>query len=466
MQTVTVEWLHSIESLKDVPEEQLQWMIDNSEYLTLKEEEFLYRPGQAAFGTNIIISGKIHLYQVQNQEIRDVNILEPKDITGYLPFSRGTTINIFGKVIADAVIMNLPKEKIREMISRHFELTQSLVHVMTNRVKNFTSLQQQDEKMMALGKLSAGLTHELNNPAAAIVRGSSTLLQHLQLQPADFKAVMAIRMEEKDVDLVTIKLFEVLNRPEKPRLTLMERTEREDEIRDWLEHQQVQNAGEIAENMLEDGFTCDDLREFKEHIPARFLSPVLNWVNSNLVTRRMVADIQESSQRISDLVKSVKNFTHMDQGKGKEPTDIRTGIHNTLTMLQYRFKKGNVTLVEEYDESLPKITALVGELNQVWTNLIDNALDAMEPAGQGQLTIRTEKEHEWAKTSIIDNGPGIPEDIQSRIFDPFFTTKDIGKGTGLGLDVVQRIVRQHNGSVRVQSTPGHTAFVICFPIKG
>jgi len=441
-------------------------MIDNSEYLTLKEEEFLYRPGQAAFGTNIIISGKIHLYQVQNQEIRDVNILEPKDITGYLPFSRGTTINIFGKVIADAVIMNLPKEKIREMISRHFELTQSLVHVMTNRVKNFTSLQQQDEKMMALGKLSAGLTHELNNPAAAIVRGSSTLLQHLQLQPADFKAVMAIRMEEKDVDLVTIKLFEVLNRPEKPRLTLMERTEREDEIRDWLEHQQVQNAGEIAENMLEDGFTCDDLREFKEHIPARFLSPVLNWVNSNLVTRRMVADIQESSQRISDLVKSVKNFTHMDQGKGKEPTDIRTGIHNTLTMLQYRFKKGNVKLVEEYDESLPKITALVGELNQVWTNLIDNALDAMEPAGQGQLTIRTEKEHEWAKTSIIDNGPGIPEDIQSRIFDPFFTTKDIGKGTGLGLDVVQRIVRQHNGSVRVQSTPGHTAFVICFPIKG
>jgi len=466
MQTVTVEWLHSIESIKDVPEEQLQWMIDNSEYLTLKEEEFLYRPGQAAFGTNIVVSGKIHLYQVLNQEIRDVNFLEPKDISGYLPFSRGITINIFGKVIADAVIMNLPKEKIREMIRRHFELTQSLVHVMTNRVKNFTSLQQQDEKMMALGKLSAGLTHELNNPAAAIVRGSTTLYQHLQLQPADFKAVMAIRMEEKDVDLVTIKLFEVLNRPEKPRLTLMERTEREDEIRDWLEHQQVQNAGEIAENMLEDGFTCDDLREFKEHIPARFLSPVLNWVNSNLVTRKMVADIQESSQRISDLVKSVKNFTHMDQGKGKEPTDIRTGIHNTLTMLQYRFKKGNVKLVEEYDESLPKIIALVGELNQVWTNLIDNALDAMEPAGQGQLTIRTEKEHEWAKTSIIDNGPGIPEDIQSRIFDPFFTTKDIGKGTGLGLDVVQRIVRQHNGSVRVQSTPGNTAFVICFPIKG
>ncbi|HXB10183.1 MAG TPA: HAMP domain-containing sensor histidine kinase, partial [Puia sp.] len=172
------------------------------------------------------------------------------------------------------------------------------------------------------------------------------------------------------------------------------------------------------------------------------------------------------SRRISDLVQSVKNFTHMDQGKGKELTDIRNGIRNTLTMLHYRFKKANVSLTEEYDESLPRINAMVGELNQVWTNLIDNALDAMEPAGRGQLTIRTEKEHGWAKTSIIDNGPGIPEEVQSRIFEPFFTTKDIGKGTGLGLDVVCHIVKQHHGSIRVQSKPGETIFVVCFPING
>jgi signal transduction histidine kinase len=134
-------------------------------------------------------------------------------------------------------------------------------------------------------------------------------------------------------------------------------------------------------------------------------------------------------------------------------------------MLHYRFKKGNITLAEDYDETLPRICAMVGELNQVWTNLIDNALDAMEPAGRGQLTIRTEKEQDWAKTSIIDNGPGIPAEIQSRIFDPFFTTKEIGKGTGLGLDVVCRIVKQHHGSIRVQSKPGETMFVVCFPIN-
>ena len=154
----------------------------------------------------------------------------------------------------------------------------------------------------------------------------------------------------------------------------------------------------------------------------------------------------------------------MDQGKGKEVIDIHSGIENTLTMLQYKFKKGNTEVIREFDKNLPKIFALVGELNQVWTNLIDNALDAMEAVGRGRLIIRTEKDQEFVKVSIIDNGPGVPEEIRSRIFDPFFTTKDIGKGTGMGLDVVSRIVSQHHGSVKVNSEPGNTEFVVCFPI--
>jgi signal transduction histidine kinase len=395
----------------------------------------------------------------------ELNVIGPKDISGYLPFSRGLKGKLDVKVVADAQLMTLPTEKFREMISKHYELTEALVHVMTTRVRDFTSLQQQNEKMMALGKLSAGLAHELNNPAAAIVRGSASLLEHFQLEPEAFKKVMSMRIEEKDVDLVSKKLFEVLGRQDKNQLPLMERTEREDRVRDWLEDQKVEEADEIAENLVDFGFTGKDLEDFKEHIPARHLSSIFGWINSNLVTKRMVTDIQESSQRISDLVRSVKNFTHMDQGKGKEATDIHSGIRNTLTMLHYRFKKGNVELIEEFDETLPRIPALVGELNQIWTNVIDNALDAMEPARKGQLTIRTEKDHEYVKISIIDNGPGIPADIQSRIFDPFYTTKEIGKGTGLGLDVVTRIVRQHSGSVKVQSVPGRTAFVLCFPIK-
>ena len=156
----------------------------------------------------------------------------------------------------------------------------------------------------------------------------------------------------------------------------------------------------------------------------------------------------------------------MDRGADKQYADIHIGIRNTLTMLGYRKKKGNITLVEDFDFTLPPVKALIGELNQVWTNLLDNAFDAMDQNGKGTLTIKTEKDKEFVRVSIIDDGPGIPEEIRSRVFDPFFTTKEMGKGTGMGLEVVQRIVNQHRGSITVKSEPGHTEFIVCFPING
>jgi signal transduction histidine kinase len=246
----------------------------------------------------------------------------------------------------------------------------------------------------------------------------------------------------------------------------MERAEKEDAIRDCLDEHNIANSDEIAENYLEYGFTCEDLELLMEHIPEKSLSPIFNWINSKLVAERMVTDIQQASQRISELVNSVKNFTHMDQGRGKEFADIHSGIESTLTMMNYRLKKGNIEVIEEFDKTMPKILALVGELNQVWTNLIDNAVDAMQPAGKGQLRIKTKKDGEYAEITFTDNGPGIPDDIKTQIFDPFFTTKEMGKGTGLGLDVVNQIIRQHKGSVKVDSVPGRTSFIVCFPING
>ena len=467
MQTVTTEWLQSNEVFREVPPDQLQWMIDNSQHLEMQEGNYFFRSGDPAKGAYVIISGRMRLYILNNREMQEINVLMPGDISGLLPFSRGITATVNAKVLEQTTVMLLPTEKFREMISRFYELTAALVHVMTNRVRNYTSLQQQNEKMMALGKLSAGLAHELNNPAAAIVRGSETLVKHLKLEPDLFKDVINVKMEASDVDNITGKLFEILQRKDKPRLTLIQKTEQEDELRDWLDDNKVEQSDEIAENFLEYGFTCDDMEHFQHHIPDQYLSPVLNWINTNLVTERMVQDIQEASQRIFRLIQSVKNFTHMDQGKGKELIDIHTGIANTLTMMQYKLKKANIEVVEEYDPKLPKVMALVGELNQVWTNLIDNAVDAMEPQGKGKLIIHTEQDHQFARISIVDSGAGIPENIRTSIFDPFFTTKEIGKGTGLGLDVVMRIIQgQHHGTVKVNSVPGRTEFVVCLPIAG
>ena len=466
MQTVTTERLQSIEALKNVPAEQLQWLIDNSKHYELNEGDFLFKGGELLTGTHFILRGRIKVFLNQNKGVRNTGFFETNDITGYLPFSRAASFNVNGEVIEPAQIMTFPVERIKELIDGYFELTQALVHVMTSRVRDFTARQQQNEKMMAMGKLAAGLAHELNNPASAIVRGSASLLKHLKLVPDTFKKVISIKMSNEQVDKVNDKMFSVLGRKDKPILTLMQRTSLEDELGECLQGHSVANSQETAENLIEFGFTCNDVNEIASLVPPEHLSPVLNWINNNLVTEKMVNDIQESSQRIEKLVGAVKNFTHMDRGSDKEYINIHSGISNTLTMLAHKVRKGNVELVEDYDTSLPPVKAFVGELNQVWTNLIDNALDAMEVNNKGRLLIKTKKDREFVEVSIIDDGPGIPDEIKSQIFDPFFTTKEIGKGTGLGLDVVTRIVRQHDGSIKVNSVPGRTEFIVCFPIDG
>jgi signal transduction histidine kinase len=463
----TPELLKTFEALKEVPEDQLQWLIDRSICREVPDGEHLFEPGMPISATNFIISGKVRLYFFLGGVKREVGDTVAGEITGYLPYSRGKVSSGYGVAIGNLQLMSFPKEHMTELIKTQFELTQALVHVMTNRVRGFTALQQQNEKMMALGKLSAGLTHELNNPASAIVRDSESLLKHLQMEPETFKSVISIRMEPEHVDVVTKKLFRVMSEKREVNLTLRERTAKESELTDLFDEMGIKNSDEIAENFVEFGFETTDIEMFRSHIPEQFFSPVFNWINTVLVAEKMVQDIRESAKRIAELVVSVKTFTHMDRGQDKQYADIHTGIRNTLTMLGYRLKKHNINKIKEFDELLPPAKMFVGEMNQVWTNLIDNAIDAVEGQENATITIRTERDRDFVKVSIIDNGPGIPEEIRSRIFEPFFTTKEMGKGTGMGLEMVHRIVvDQHNGSVKVESEPGRTAFIVCFPIDG
>ncbi len=466
MQTVSVSTLKAFPALKNVPDEELSWLIENCEDYIVPDGQGITQPGLPLRGPHFIISGSIDVFMMQNGGQQHITTFRTGEVTGYLPYSRGKVANASTRAVGDTQLLSYPTERINEMIKEHFELTQALVHVMSNRVREFTSLQQQNEKMVALGKLSAGLAHELNNPASAIVRDSSSLLEHLRMQPKAFKKVIEIQMTSAQVDALNNEVFKLLDAKERPRLTLKEKTKLENELTDWLDDHNIENSYDIAETFADFGFGVDNLEKFCSHIPTAHCSPVFNWINSLLLTERMVSDIQESSRRISDLVGSVKTYTHMDRGGDKQYIDIHTGIGNTLTMLGYRMRKGNITLVEDFDKSLPPINALVSELNQVWTNLIDNALDAMEANGKGTLTVKTQRDREFVQVSVIDDGPGIPEDVKTKIFDPFFTTKEIGKGTGLGLEVVQRIVQQHRGSVKVNSEPGKTEFIICFPIAG
>src|ERR1700733_269098 len=346
MQAVTISILKSFDALKNVPDDELQWLIDNSTVRFFKDGEHLSVQGQPLAGPYFVIDGQIVLYTQQNGSRRELTSFKTGDVTGYLPFSRAVSASANSQADGDVQILSFPTERVREMIKDHFEITQALVHVMSNRVREFTALQQQNEKMMALGKLSAGLAHELNNPASAIVRDSASLLAHLQMQPDTFKKVILIQMTAEQVDAVNTELFRLLAIDAPGELTLKEKTKREEEIIDWLEERNVENSYDMAENFVEFGFMIDNLEALCSHIPTAYCSPVFNWINNLLTTERMVQDIQESSRRIADLVNSVKTFTHMDRGFEKQRTDIRIGIKNTIMLLKHRLKKGNVELAK------------------------------------------------------------------------------------------------------------------------
>jgi signal transduction histidine kinase len=466
MKKVTIEWLRAIESFKDVPDEQLEWFIDKSSVVDLHAGSFIFQPGDQIPGPFVILSGKARLCMPVGQEMPEVGVYETGAIGGNLPFSRGKIANVLTEAVEDMSYLQFPLELLEDMIRTQFHLTQALVHVMANRIREYTAFEQQSEKMMALGKLSAGLAHELNNPAAAVVRGSDALIKHLKMVPDAFRQVMSVRLEPKDVGYVTDELFRVFSSTKKPVIGMLERSSLEDDLFDRLDQYGIPNAAEIAENLVDFGFSVDDLEAIKAHLPLEAMTAVFTWFNSNLITEKIVEDIKEASGRIASLVGAVKSFTHMDQGHGKQHTDIHTGLRNTLTILQHKVRHGMVQVIEDFDTSLPQVNALVGELNQVWTNLIDNALDALEGTDNSTLTITTGRANQCVKVTITDNGPGIPEDVKRRIFDPFFTTKQIGKGTGLGLDVVMRIVKQHKGAIKVESKPGRTDFIVEFPFNG
>jgi len=318
--------------------------------------------------------------------------------------------------------------------------------------------------MMALGKLSAGLAHELNNPSAAVIRSAQELKKHLSNVPENFKSVIKIKATDAEVDQINDFLFSKIKNHVETELSMMEKSGREDELAAWLESNNVSNGYDIAEIFTEYNFQVDDFESLKKIIRSEDRPAVINWLSQMLITEKLVTDIEEASRRINTLVCSVKGYTHMDQAPEKQLTDIKPGVVNTLIMLGHKLKKNNIQLIKSFPDDLPKAHIYVSDLNQVWTNIIDNAIDAMEGRPDSKLEIKASKDRDFIVVSIIDNGPGIPSDIQDKIFDPFFTTKPIGKGTGLGLEVVQQIIHHHNGKIEVYSQPGRTEFKICLPI--
>lgn len=447
--------------LQGLPSRDLEWLIERSEYLKYEEGENLFYPNMLVDSMQVIVDGEVIARIQQGNEFNELGTWGSGYITGLLPFSRMKEAKAFGTALRDTYVLQLNKRHFIEMVTVSYEMTQNLVALMSDRIRDFTSSRLQNEKLMSLGKLSAGLAHELNNPASSIVRNVEELYKRTHQTPERFKRVISMQISSEQTDQVNDILFSKIN-GKKPELTLLQRESEKDDLFDWLEERNVENAEVIAETFVEFGVTEEDLEQINEIVHGKDLDGILPWLESTLYLEQLVSEIREASSRIAQLISSIKSYTHMDRSKDGDRINIQDGIENTLMILKHLLRQKSITVEKDFAKNLPQILAFQGELNQVWTNLIDNAIDAMDPGGK--LSLKAYVKRDRVFVDITDNGPGIPEDVQSKIFDPFFTTKGIGEGTGLGLEVVRRIVEHHKGNIEVESVPGKTTFTVCFPV--
>jgi signal transduction histidine kinase len=461
--TPLIEALRKVPVLEDLKEDQLQWFASNAEDLHFAAGEVVVEAGAPADQLIVILAGEL---QGRRPTGAGVYIVGAGAITGMLPFSRMTQFPSTIRATAPTRLASLHKDHFDEMFRRIPDIQPRLIGLLTDRVREATRADQQLEKMAALGKLSAGLAHELNNPASAVRRSTAGLRDALaNLRDANFRLCREELSDEVLEHLSDIEKEVATEMTGSPVMDALDRSDREDRITAWLEKRGVTRPWELAPALVEAEADDECLNKMSAQFPGKTLEFALRRMSATIDVEKTLRQIESSAARISDLVKAIKEYTHMDQS-GEKEVDLHEGLESTLTMLHHDLKNG-INVRREYDRSLPKVCAKGSDLNQVWTNLIDNAIDALAEqakAGRGQITIRTARDGAFLLVDIIDNGAGIPPEVKSRIFDPFFTTKEVGEGTGLGLDTVYRIVRQHGGDVRVDSRPSETHFQVRLPI--
>src|SRR6185503_16422377 len=460
-----VEALRRVHVFADLPAEQLQWFADNANDLRFAMGDVVFRKGDKAETMVVYLEGEVHAYWDENDH--DMVYIarageRSTEVTGMLPFSRMTEFTVTGYAVTDVRLLRFPVRLFPEMMQRMPVLVQRLVGIMSDRVRESTTLDQQQDKLMALGKLSAGLAHELNNPAAGATRAANDLIETLkELRSADMRLCSHDLTETQQSSIDAFERKAIDHTATAKQLNSLDQSDREDEVSEWLEAHGIAEPWKLSGNLVEAGMDSGALEQLLGEIPATATVDVLARVNCQLAAAKLAGEIKTATARISELVGAIKEYSYMDQASVQE-LDIHKGLDNTLLILKYKLKKKDISVTRDYAESLPLIKAYGSELNQVWTNLIVNAVDAMSEGGT--LKVRTKREPTDILVEIRDNGAGIPASARSRIFEPFFTTKPVGEGTGLGLDTVARIIRKHRGNVRFESKPGDTCFQVRLPV--
>jgi len=466
---LTPDELKTLFLFESLAPDQLEWLSQQGRVEVRAATSMVYREGEDASCFFVLLTGTLSMRRkVEDTEVEITRTNQRGVYCGATQaFIREPEITRYPnsvQAITNCEFWVIGATEYGAQIRDWFPMAMHMVEGLTLGYRTTQSMVAARERLLSLGRLSAGLTHELNNPAAAAVRATSALrervskmrrkLAHLASADVDADALMALtELQETAVEKMV----------KAEKLTPMEVGDAEDALSDWLDDHGVDDAWDLAPVLVAAGVDTEWLDEIADTVPAPLLPDGIHWVAYALETEQLMIEIEDSTDRISTLVGAAKQYSQLDRAAHQD-IDVRDGLRSTLTMLHYKIKHtGTIKLVKELAEDLPTIPAHPAELNQVWTNLIDNAIQAM-PDG-GTLTVRTSLDHDYVLVEIGDTGAGVPKELQQRIFEPFFTTKPVGEGTGLGLDISYRVVTQrHGGDLRVVSKPGDTRFQVRLPI--
>jgi signal transduction histidine kinase len=450
--------LRRVPVFADLPDDQIDWFLSQTREMRPKAGEVSFRQGDRADAMFVVLEGQL---QARGEIGGDTAVIpiDAGSVTGALPFSRMKQFTVGIRAVTDARVLRFPASQFPELVQRMPELAQRLVGLMSDRIRETTRREQQRDRLASLGKLSAGLAHELNNPASAAKRAANQLRDVLtkireashELGRRDLTAA-----QKSEIDKLEASFVQNDEVPPDP----LAISDLEEQIDSLLRSHGQGDLWQLAADMARKNIKPEALESLFATLDAETARAALVRIAASLEVATLLNEIESGTSRISDLVRAIKEYTYMDQNPVQN-VDIAKSLENTLTILNHKLKRG-VTVQRDYDRIPLLVNSFGSELNQVWTNLIDNAIDAMN--GKGELRLRTYREDNCVVVEIADNGPGIPPAVRSHIFEPFFTTKGVGEGTGLGLDTVQRIVKKHRGNIEVHSKPGDTCFQVWLPL--
>ncbi len=451
--------LRELPLFQELPDDELTWIVEHSHEAMLATGECYVHEGQPTDTFFIVLDGELQATRTIDGKPVVVGTIPRGLFANELPLLNGKPAYSTLCAIMPSRLRVLALQAFRVMFGACPEFGAQVLRTADERTQWFAGLRKQDEKLAALGKLAAGLAHELNNPATAARHAARTLSELLPALQAQTIRLCSLGLDEDQLNTVIALPREASARPA-PALQPLERSDREDELSTWLDQRGVEDAWEMAPSFVAAGISVDELARIATDLAPEQAAAVLSWLHQALSAAGLINEVEHSTSRITDLVGAVKTYSYMDRAPIQE-VDVNSGLDTTLTVLNHKLK--GINLVRHYDSSLPRLMANGGELNQVWTNLIDNAIGATN--GNGTIQLTTRSENDYVMVEVADDGPGIPELIKDKVYEPFFTTKGVGYGTGLGLDISYHIVHQHNGTIEHDSQPGRTRFIVRLPIS-